>query len=442
MFNVATLAPILQTLMTTTADELAVQARFVQRRRGLTGADFLRALTFGFLKKRNAPLEALAQPLGISKQALDERLGKPSAPDFFKRALLAAVRCVLDATPAVCPLLASFDGVYLDDSTQAWLPDDASDDFPGTGATSPEHAKARMKILVRWEILRGNVCHVGIHPGRLSDHDALDGAPPVPQGGMHLRDLGFCDFERLRDESEQGVYWATRLPAQTRFYPEQGPDVPLAKQLEAWRKEGLGAVDVDGEVGNKDSVEGRLVCLACPAGVVARRLARLQKDAKHRGRQVSERQREMCRWTVLLTNVPRDRLSTRQVWEVYRLRWQIELLFKRFKSEGGLGETRSGKRNRVESEWYGKLLGQLIRNWAQLLRGGPLCDVNLAQIGRVVADHLGKVAEALRDGRGLDQALAELEAELKRVRGRTARQKRKTAARTFAQSLDEFVLAA
>src|SRR5262249_6074976 len=169
---------------------------------------------------------------------------------------------------------------------------------------------------------------------------------------------------------------------------------------------------------------------------------RLEKDAKHRGRPVSQRQREMCRWTVLFTNVPRERLSTQQVWEVYRLRWQIELLFKRFKSEGGLGETRSGKRYRVESEWYVKLLGQLIRNWAQMLRGGPLCDVNFAQLGRVIEDHLEKIAEALRDGRGLEQALAQLEAELEKVRDRTRRRARKTAAQTFAQALDEFILAA
>jgi len=436
MFNVATLAPILQTLMTTTANELARQARFVQRQRELTGADFLQALTFGYLKRRGAPLEDLAHPLGISKQALDQRLQKPSAPDFFKRVLLAALRFVLDARPALAPLLASFDGVFIDDSTSAWLPDDAAKDFPGTGGTSPEDAKARMKVLLRWEIQKGNVCHVGIHKGRCSDHDAVAFAPPLPRGSLRLRDLGFCDFEQMQTESERGVYWISRLPAQTRFYPEQGEDLPLAKQLVAWRQAGKKVIDVDGgRVGDKDSAAGRLVCLACPPGVVARRLARLEKDAKHRGRQVSERQRELCRWTVLFSNVPRERLSAAAVWQVYRLRWQIELLFKRFKSEGGLAETRSNKRNRVESEWYVKLLGQVIRNWVQLLRGGPLCDVNPVQIGRVIADNLHKLAEALRgDGQSLEQALAAIEQELKKVRDRTARQKRKTAARTFAQT--------
>jgi DDE family transposase len=334
MFNVAMLAPILQALMTTRADELAKEARFIQRRRGLTGADFLQALAFGFLKRRAAPLEDLAQPLGISRQALHQRLDRPSAPDFFKRALLEAVSHVLDAQPALCPLLAPFQGVFLDDCTQAWLPDEAEPDFPaGCGGT--DKAKARMKLLVRWEIQRGLVRHVGIHEGSASDHDTEGQAPPLPKGALHLADLGFCDFGRLRDEDEQGIYWVTRLPAQTRFYPKEGLDLPLAEQLSAWREQGLKAQDVEGGVGNEERVQGRLVCLACPEDVAARRLLNLEKDANKRKRPVSARQREMCRWTVLFTNVPGGWLNALQLWMVYRLRWQIELLFRRFKSGGG-----------------------------------------------------------------------------------------------------------
>ena len=102
----------------------------------------------------------------------------------------------------------------------------------------------------------------------------------------------------------------------------------------------------------------------------------------------------MCHWTVLFSNIPADWLNAEQLWILYRLRWQIELLFKRFKSEGGLAQSDSGKRYRVESEWYVKLLGQVIRNWLQLLRGGPLCDVNPVQLGRVITDNLYRIEEA------------------------------------------------
>ena len=44
---------------------------------------------------------------------------------------------------------------------------------------------------------------------------------------------------------------------------------PLAKQLEAWRKQGLKAVDVDGQVGNKDRLAGRLVRMYARAPATA-----------------------------------------------------------------------------------------------------------------------------------------------------------------------------
>jgi Transposase DDE domain len=440
MFNVALLTPILQTLMTATADQLAEEAELLQRRGKYTGAELLQALTFGFLKRRDAPLEDLAQPLGISRQALDQRLDQSTTADFCRRCLLEAVGHLVAARPALGPLLARFHGAYLDDCTSAGLPDEAADDFPGTGGSHPDAAQARMKVLLRWEIQGGNVSHVGIHPGSTSDHDAEELAPPLPRGALHLADLGFADFERMHAEAEQGVYFLTRLPAQTRLYLPDGTDLPLTEQLAAWREAGIKAVDSSAAVGNKNRLSGRLVALACPPDVVARRLANLEKDAKHRGRPVSARQREMCRWTVLFSNIPADWLNAEQLWILYRLRWQIELLFKRFKSEGGLASTRSGKRYRVESECYCKLLGQVIRNWMQLLRGGPLCDVNPVQLGRVIADGLPRIIEALRSGQGLEAALAELEQELRKVRPRTKRQKDKTAAQIAAQELDELIL--
>jgi hypothetical protein len=443
MGNVAALAAFLQTLLTTRADELAREAEFLKRRnRRYSPADFLRALTFGFLKRRCAPLEDLAQPLGISRQALHKRLNQPCSADFCRSVLLEAVDHVVSARPALAPLLERFNGVYLDDCTSASLPDEAADDFPGTGGSSPDAARARMKILTRWEIKAGNVCHLSIHAGRTSDHDAEDLAPALPKGALHMADLGFADFDRLQTEAEQGVYILSRLPAQTRLYHKDGKDLPLTEQLAAWRKEGVKAADMTASVGNKNQVSGRLVALACPPDLVARRLANLEKDAKHRGRSVSTRQREMCHWTVLFTNIPSDWLNAEQLWILYRLRWQIELLFKRFKSEGGLAQTSSGKRYIVESEWYVKLLGQVIRNWMQLLRGGPLCDINPVQLGRVITDHLEKIASALRNGQGLVQVLAELVEELRKVRNRTARRKRKTAARIVVQDLEELILGA
>ena len=157
-------------------------------------------------------------------------------------------------------------------------------------------------------------------------------------------------------------------------------------------------------------------------------MQKLAAECRRRCRPVGVRQRELCHGTVLFPNVAKDRLSIDQAWQVYRLRWQIELLFKRFQSGGGLGRTRSDKPDRVESEWYAKLLGQVVRNWLQLLLGGPLRCANGEQLGRGIADWARQLRGAMGSIRRLARVLAGLLDELGRVRPRTRRQTRQTTA--------------
>jgi hypothetical protein len=442
--NLVTLAPVLYLLFTTRADRLAQQTGFIRRVRAFDGRTFLQTLVFGWLRRPQAPLEHLAHGLGISRQALDQRF-TPAAVAFAKAALLEAVQELFQARPDALGCLSVFQGVFLDDCTQLWLPDDARDAFPATTAE-----QARLKVLLRWELQGGAVRHLGLHPGRTGDLTALEQAPALPKGCLHLADLGFTDFHRLQDETDAGIFWITRLPAQTllhlspprsyarrrqlRRLGDPAAGVPLWQQLRQWRQDGRSAVEVQAWVGDKQPVAGRLLAWACPPRVAARRLARLQQQARRVGRQVTERQRELCYWTVLWTNVAAAVLTAAQVWEVYRLRWQVELLIKRFKSEGGLGRTSSRQKERVEAEWYLKLLGQVVRNWLQLLHGGPLRSVNSVELGRLIVDELGAVLHALRTGLvALWEVLWALRAQLSRVRARTRRQRSPTAAQRLQQ---------
>ena len=351
MFSVAALAPILQSLFTTRADELARASGFIRRHRSFTGAEFLQALVLGWHRRPQATLEDLALPLGLSKQALRQRW-TASCAAFCRLALQEAVGHAFAARPEVFALLERFAGVFSDDSTQLWLPDECAADFPGNNAEGQGQALARLKALLRWEIQGGRVCHLSRHPGRTADLTAQAEAPPLPAGSLSLADLGFRAFGRLQALSERGVYWLSKLPAQTRLFLLGQPEgIPLWEQLRAWRKAGQGRLDVPARLGDKQAAHGRLVALACPEEVVAQRLRRLEKSARKRGRPVSERQRERCRWAVRFTNIPGGWLSAEQLWLVYRLRWPIELLFKRLKSEGGMRQSRSQQRYRVECEW-------------------------------------------------------------------------------------------
>ncbi len=66
---------------------------------------------------------------------------------------------------------------------------------------------------------------------------------------------------------------------------------------------------------------------------------------------------------MVLTNVPRRRLSAEQVLAILRLRWQIERLFRLWKEHGHLDEWRSKKPWRILCEVYAKLAAMLIQHW-------------------------------------------------------------------------------
>src|SRR5262249_61705239 len=101
------------------------------------------------------------------------------------------------------------------------------------------------------------------------------------------------------------------------------------------------------------------------------------KRLKKKGRKLSERQRVMCQWTVMITDLPAEAFTVEEGCVLYRVRWQIELLYKAWKSGGGLGRTRGRKGGRGVCEAYAKRVAVMVQHWGTLLRGGPLCGVNL-----------------------------------------------------------------
>ena len=72
---------------------------------------------------------------------------------------------------------------------------------------------------------------------------------------------------------------------------------------------------------------------------------------------------------ILVTNAPADLLGLYEVGIVRRVRWQIELMFKVFKSEGGLERTWARTRDRILSELFGKLLAMVVQQWCLLASG-------------------------------------------------------------------------
>ena len=82
-------------------------------------------------------------------------------------------------------------------------------------------------------------------------------------------------------------------------------------------------------------------------------------------------------------------LSLEEALEIGRARWQIELLFKLWKSEGRIDESTSQKPYRVLCELYAKLVAMVVQHWVLLVSGWEHVDRSLVKMAQTVRHRLG-----------------------------------------------------
>jgi hypothetical protein len=345
--SVQGLAAALQTLLIDGAEKAAKDARFLLRRRRITGAGFVQALVLGWLDDPDAKLDDLAAPLGVAVQSLQERFDA-RAVDCLRRVFEAMTGRLFAARPETIPLLRRFTEVCLEDGTAVALPASMADAYPGCGGPGPRAGRAGLKILVQLEVQTGRIRVGEPAPARASDHALHASLPPLPSGSLRLADLGFFDLERMADDDRRGVFWISRVPAGLTIRGDGEPPRNVAEWLGRQESDRVDAVVAQGA---KVRLACRSAAVRTPEHVADQRLRRLQEKLKKKGRKLSEAQRVLCRWTVLVTNLrDAERFTAEQLWALYRVRWQIELVFKRWKSDGGLARSRGRRAERVECE--------------------------------------------------------------------------------------------
>lgn len=385
MNTVSQVSRALQSVLTVKANQLARQCGVVERQRKLTGATLTQALVLGWLHCPEATVEQLAQAAAacgqpVCPQAIHRRFNERTA-EFFFRLLKAAVAQVVMSEPAAIDLLNRFAGVYLEDSTILNLPTCFRERWPGNGGRNGQ-SEAAMKLYVELDLRGGRLVGPECVPGRQSDHHSRL-AESVPAGAVRVADLGFFDVTQLAELDQRDVFWITRIQPHTALYDEEGRRLDVARLMRG-RTE---AVDQPVQLGAKERLPCRLIVVRAPAKVVRNRRQRLEQQARRRGRAVTERQRQWCRWTVLVTNLPPERLSVHEALVLAKMRWQIELLFKRWKSLGRVDKSRSSQPWRILTEIYAKLLGMVIQHWLLLVAAWQYEDRSLAKASAAVQDY-------------------------------------------------------
>ena len=407
--TITQLADAMQTVLDQVPEDQAKPTGFLKRKRNLTASVFVKTLVFGFLSKPDASLDELtrvAAILGvtITPQSLDERF-TPEAAELLRRVLQASIQAMITADPVSLAILERFTEVVVLDSSTIRLPEALASQFAGCGSANPEAGNAALKLSVAWDLKAGRLRGPIIDAGRVNDKATQLAREVLPAGALRIADLGYfklADFKRMdRDR----VKFLSRFQAGTIVYDAQGREW---SRLSEFLNDQDSPVDQQIRLGKRERLPCRLLAARVPEEVAQQRVKRLQEEAAKDGRNLSPECVALAHWTVFVTNVKADRLSVEEALALGRARWQIERLFKLWKSQGEIDKWTTDKPIKAMCQVYAKLIAMVVQHWVVLVSSWEHVDRSLVKVCQTIVKYAWEMAEAVGNRAAVGRIIGKL----------------------------------
>jgi hypothetical protein len=374
-------------------NELASERGLIRRQSKITGQSLVQGLVFGFMEQPQASEVQLAQSvsragIAVTPQAVNARLTQEAA-EVFQGVLERMVHIALHRQPPGCAstrtqtLLDRFSEVNVHDSTVISLPNTLYAVWPGCGSRTGQ-GQAALKLQVQWDVRSGALKLLTLHAGREQDRAAPAQTAEVSAGSLRLADLGYFDLSAFERIGQAQAFWLTRYLSGVCVFRPDGTRVHLPDELEQCCTQDVN-VDVPVLVGSACRLPARLVAIRVPQAVADERRRKLRDTARRKGQAASACSLALAAWSIFLTNVPAELLTLDEILLVARVRWQIELLFKLWKSVGHLDTSRSRKPYRILCELYAKLIGQIVQHSLMIYSCWAHPDRSLVKAAAAVA---------------------------------------------------------
>lgn len=400
MKTITQVAEAMQEILGPISNQMAIETGFTERESKVTGAVFIQTMVFSTLENAdwsytNLVAAALTAGVAVTKQGLEQRFTEKSA-EMTRRVLALAVQRVIETEPSALPLLERFNGVYIRDGSSIRLPDALKMAWPGAGVS------AAMKMHVRLEVSSGQLGGPILVPARESDQTSPFQSEPLPAGALRIGDLGFFDLDQFAEDAHNDVFWLTRYKAKTVLYDLEGKAINLLTWLPQ-------QTDIPFEknvlLGKSQRLACRLLVEKVPPPVAEQRRRKVREYCRKKQTPVTSELLALADWTLILTNIPAALLSIPEAQVLLRVRWQIELLFKRWKSLFKIDEWNSTDVWRILTELFAKLLSVVVQHWILLTEIWHCPHPSFWKAALVVRKFATSLAIALPSLRSLERIL-------------------------------------
>jgi hypothetical protein len=280
---------------------------------------------------------------------------------------------------------------------------------------------AALKLQTELDLRSGALTHVEVEPGRSPDGATSRQQARRGKGSLRISDLGYFHVLVFAAMAAVGEYFLSRLQFGTHVLLGDANVVDvlgwLAKQPGPW-------VDQSIVLGQEQRLPCRLMAWRLPEEQANRRRQKLRQDMlSKKGRAPSAARLAWCDWTILVTNVPVELLTPKEAAVLYRARWQVELLFKRWKSQGLVAQLSGSTVVRQMVRVWSRLLAVLVQHWLVIAGVGGEPTKSLSKAYEAVRDFAGRLAAALTHAVDLERVLDDVRKTLAKTCRRDPRSK-------------------
>ena len=188
-------------------------------------------------------------------------------------------------------------------------------------------------------------------------------------GEVVLADAGYSHPPGIAAVVKQGADVCVRLnPHALPLRNEKGEPFALLPRLKTLERAGQVKEWWVWVANGEERIQGRVCAVRKSDEAVQRAQRKLTRKRQQGKAQITEETREYAHYVAVFTTLPKGGVRTGQVLDCYRLRWQIELTFKRLKSIVQLGHVPKRDDQSSRAWLYGKLLVALLSQ--KLIRVG------------------------------------------------------------------------
>jgi hypothetical protein len=388
----------LKELLNQKAEDICISTGFIKRARKIKGSSFAKAMVLGNIGKESS-LEEMCElfsqeKISLTKQGLDLRFTQASV-DFMKALYQEAFGMMDRSLKINCPVLKLFKSVKLLDSSYINLPMEMSSQYRGYGSSYKNRkcsTQAGLKLQLVYDYLHQVITRLDLKEGIRSDQGYKDYLQDISPGDLLMADLGYFAPNSFKYIHENHAYFISRYKADTNLYDPLTQEkinlVELLKNKTFLNQELL--------LGSQVKLKVSIVGQKLTPDQSAHRRRKANSLAKSHKYISSPRNQHLLEWALFITNIPAHYIAAEDLAKLYRLRWQIELLFKLYKNCGRIDKFYSKNPHRVLCQIYAKLVGMIIfHDLANCFKTQPSNEFSLVKAFTYFKNHSRELFLAL-----------------------------------------------